>query len=592
MTLNEVLRQSDLKFLKRFIKKLYPAVKLNWHHLKIIQLLENAALNPNKKYTISMPPRHGKSLLCSEIFPAWYLANNPEKKVIACSYGASLASDFGRKVRNYMQSEAVTELTNKKLLSQDSKSVNRFNTIQGGTYIAVGSGGSLTGFGGNCFPAGVKVQTINGPKNIEDISVGDQVLSYDHKNNKTRFNRVQAKKSRKEKGLWELRSGKSGLISTKCHRIYTPEQGYQAASTIKTGQEIIKLHEMPEETKRQKVELSNEYSKAEHIVYDIQVRRDNNFFANEILVHNCIICDDLQKSIEDASNDSLTEKLFEWFTSTLYTRLQPNGSIVVIGTRWHENDIIGRIKQNDKDNTWEHLVIPAISEDGESLWEEWIPKTKLLEIKEQIGTYNFNALYQQDPTPQTGNIIKKEWIQTIETPVAFTDVCISWDLAFKGNDNSDYCVGQLWGRAHNKFYLIDQVRRKIDFVETTTAFDEFYKKNSKYKPTTILVEDAANGAALYSHFKTKYPFIKLIKPIKSKELRVLKVSPIFENKNIFLTTNLSIEQRETITSEILKFPNAVNDDIVDASTQAIDFLSSRNQIGSSFSTGGESVLSF
>jgi len=455
MTLNEVLRQSDLKFLKRFIKKIYPTVKLNWHHLKIIQLLENAALNPNKKYTISMPPRHGKSLLCSEIFPAWYLANNPEEKVIACSYGASLASDFGRKVRNYMQSEAVTDLANKKLLSQDSKSVNRFNTIQGGTYIAVGSGGSLTGFGGKI-----------------------------------------------------------------------------------------------------------------------------------------IICDDLQKSIEDASNDALTEKLFEWFTSTLYTRLQPNGSIVVIGTRWHENDIIGRIKQNDKDNSWEHLVIPAISEDGEALWDEWIPKTKLLEIKKQIGTYNFNALYQQDPTPQTGNIIKKEWIQTIETPIAFTDVCISWDLAFKGNDNSDYCVGQLWGRAHNKFYLIDQVRRKIDFVETTTAFDEFYKKNSKYKPTTILVEDAANGAALYSHFKTKYPFIKLIKPIKSKELRVLKVSPIFENKNIFLTTNLSIEQRETITSEILKFPNAVNDDIVDAATQAIDFLSSRNQIGSSFSTGGESVLSF
>src|SRR5208282_1915432 len=96
---------------------------------------------------IFMPPRHGKSLITSQLFPAWFIGRDPTKSIIASSYGQELASDFGRAVRNFVASPTHRAVFSQSIMSDDLGSIHRFAMLGGGAYYAVGSGGSLTGRG-------------------------------------------------------------------------------------------------------------------------------------------------------------------------------------------------------------------------------------------------------------------------------------------------------------------------------------------------------------------------------------------------------------------------------------------------------------
>ena len=117
------------------------------HHLALIQRLEDVASGKCKRLMVFMPPRHGKSMLASEYFPAWYLGMHPDHQVIAATYSQGLADDFGRKVRNLVTSEAHRWVFHDFLMSDDSQAANRFHTSTNGAYFAVGAGGPITGRG-------------------------------------------------------------------------------------------------------------------------------------------------------------------------------------------------------------------------------------------------------------------------------------------------------------------------------------------------------------------------------------------------------------------------------------------------------------
>ena len=120
-----------------------------WHHKVIAQKLEAVERGEIKRLMIFVPPRHGKSQLSSEFFPAWYLGRNPDKYIITATYSQELAEDFGRKVRNQLQDIIHQTLFPECRLSPDSQSSKRFSTLQRGTYFAVGVGSSITGRGAN-----------------------------------------------------------------------------------------------------------------------------------------------------------------------------------------------------------------------------------------------------------------------------------------------------------------------------------------------------------------------------------------------------------------------------------------------------------
>lgn len=165
----------------------------------------------------------------------------------------------------------------------------------------------------------------------------------------------------------------------------------------------------------------------ETVVYDIEVEETHTFFANGIACLNCLIIDDPIKDREQADSTTERNKLWSWFTEVAMTRLMTAGSrVVIIMTRWHEDDLIGRLTDptnpcynKDEAKSWKILALPAIAEDddpmgrkrGESLWPERFP-IEFLQNARRLNPRGFSALYQGRPTPDDGEFFKKDYLKT------------------------------------------------------------------------------------------------------------------------------------------------------------------------------------
>ncbi len=132
-------------------------------------------------------------------------------------------------------------------------------------------------------------------------------------------------------------------------------------------------------------------------------------------------------------------------------RIEKKGRIVVILTRWHEDDLAGRLLSSGSEK-WEVVSFPAIAEQnekfrqtGEPLWQDKYGTEALSRIKCAVGTRVWNALYQQRPAPDDGSVFRKGWFRLYDTAPSFDYMVQSWDMTFSGGAASDYVVGQVWG---------------------------------------------------------------------------------------------------------------------------------------------------
>lgn len=299
-----------------------------------------------------------------------------------------------------------------------------------------------------------------------------------------------------------------------------------------------------------------------------------------------LIIDDPFKDRKSADSPTVRESVWDWYTSTAYTRLSPGGGVLVTVTRWHENDLVGRLvdamKQEGGDQ-WEIINYPAIAErdephrkKGEALHPGRYPLEMLLRIKHNIGSYDWGSLYQQHPTPRGGGVFKAKWIRHwTECPKVFDRVIQSWDFTFKDSENSDNVSGQVWGQLGSNFYLLDNDTDRMDFVSQVRAMQ---RMSSKW-PDALekIVEDKANGPAIISAIGSRIPGIVPYTPRGSKTARAYSVSPLFEAGNVYLPP--MDEEHPWVkkyVDELLAFPNAEHDDQVDSTTQALDTLATRD----------------
>ena len=138
--------------------------------------------------------------------------------------------------------------------------------------------------------------------------------------------------------------------------------------------------------------------------------------------------------------------------------------------------------------------------EGEPLWPEKYSIDDLKKMRATVGTYEWSALYQQRPSPSEGNILNRGWWQYYrERPSKFDDVILSWDCAFKGNEDSDFVVGQVWGRVGANKYLLDQVRGRMNLPQTLQAVRGLSAKWPQARAK--LIEDKANGPAVIQLLK-------------------------------------------------------------------------------------------
>ena len=148
----ELLRRRASSNLLAYAKMIYPDYQINWHHKEIAQHLMLAEQGAIDRLMIFMPPRAGKSMLASTLFPAWYFGRNPSNQLIAASYASDLSSGFGSRIRNIMKSDEHKAVFNKdSYLESGSQAKDHFMTVSGGVYRAAGVGGGITGFGAHCF---------------------------------------------------------------------------------------------------------------------------------------------------------------------------------------------------------------------------------------------------------------------------------------------------------------------------------------------------------------------------------------------------------------------------------------------------------
>lgn len=291
------------------------------------------------------------------------------------------------------------------------------------------------------------------------------------------------------------------------------------------------------------------------------------------------IIDDPFKDRMSADSTTIRQNIWEWYTSTLYTRLAPGGGVIIINTRWHTDDLAGRLLEEDasgEGDHWRVVNFPAIAEadephrkQGEALHPERYPLEQLLKIKAAIGTRDWEALYQQHPTPEGGTIFHEEWLKywlPKDLP-KFDQMVLSWDMTFKEGDASDFVVGQAWGRKGGDFYLVDQMRGRWGFTDT---MEQFKRLAEKYpQATRKLVEDKANGPAVIDSLKHHISGIIPVEPDGSKVARAHAVTALFEAGNVYIPDpSLFPWVREYIT-ELTQFPSVAHDDQVDATTQAL-----------------------
>lgn len=325
------------------------------HHRRIARHLEMVERGEITRLMITMPPRHGKSMLASEFFPAWYMGRNPDHYVVTATYAQELADDFGRKVKNQIEDASFQAVFPGVGLADDSKSAKRFHiegslggyehaTTQRGAFYAVGVGGPLTGRGAHL-----------------------------------------------------------------------------------------------------------------------------------------LLIDDPVKNREEADSETMRKKVKDWYTSTAYTRLMPGGRIVIIQTRWHEDDLSGWLLAEHGHEDWTVLNLPAINDDGDALWPEQYDIEALERIRRALPSRDWSALYQQRPAPDTGDYFKAEWIVPVDHIPPRSEMMIygGSDYAVTA-DGGDYTVHAVVGiDSEGHLYLLDLWRAQ---ASSDVWVDSFCALVRKWKP--------------------------------------------------------------------------------------------------------------
>lgn len=502
-----------------FIREAYPGYAFHTWAERQIALLQRVADGQLNRLIVCCPPRLGKSLLVSKLFPAYWVSRYPSRFCAIASYSAELAYAHSREARHYYRAVGHA-------LSKDSTAVGNWLTPERGGCIAAGVRGPFTG------------------------------------------------------------------------------KGYALG-----------------------------------------------------------IIDDPYKGPEDANSAGQRQKLIEWFQSVWLTRSEPgvNGNAgaaqVVVLTRWHQDDLIGWLleqESGDAPQHWQVLNLPATCEPpeqqlqfpatctlepdwrqpGEPLCPERFPLAELEQIRIRAGSYWWNALYQQRPSPAGGLLFQRQWLRQVPQrrpssqhqarlgQKAYAPLVLSCDLSFKGGEGNDYCAFVLMGlvaepqqrhpaaeaRAQGQqlhrsaanlpalppptqegagasAHLIEVLwarHQRLDLPGVVKALSGTLASLALQglTPDAVLIEDAANGPAVCQLLQRQIPGLMAVRPVGSKVSRAHAVAPLLEAGQLGFCQGGNDE----LITELLGFPNAAHDDLVDAFCQGVIWLQNQHWRGNGRAT--------
>ena len=310
-----------------------------------------------------------------------------------------------------------------------------------------------------------------------------------------------------------------------------------------------------------------------------------------------LLCDDLLRGREDADNKKRRELIRNWFFADAMTRLKPGGSIIIIATRWHEDDLTGTLIDAMKTGgeQWDFVNLPALCEDpetdllgrkkGDALWPTYISKEELVRIRDSSGmpSREWASLYQQRPSPEAGNLVLREWFPKFRMRDFrrqmgnSVQIVVSIDTAQKKGDRNDPTVAEVFAYANGNSYLVQEFREKHEYVEMKKAIYDFLDgvRQEWGSISAVLIEDKGNGTSLISSMKNERKEAVIAmepKKLGDKEFRFDKCTPSLEAGKLWVPDDSEHKfWVDPYMDELVTFPAARNDDRVDATSQYLNW---------------------
>ena len=302
-----------------------------------------------------------------------------------------------------------------------------------------------------------------------------------------------------------------------------------------------------------------------------------------------MIVDDPIKNRQEANSPTLRQHLWDWWRSTARTRLEPGGSIIIVMTRWHQDDLVGRLLSDELDEAhgdqWEHIRLPALAEADDPLgreldaplWPERYGADSLASLRVSVGPQDWPGLYQQRPSMEGGGVFKSHWWVFEEKPnTDGAQVFQFWDTAYKAGEQNDYSACCTMATSSTGYVVLDVWRGRVEYPDLLRAMQTLAER---YKPGSIFVEDAASGQSVVQSLRreTRLPVLP-VPPRGDKVLRANRVTGTVEANKVVLPKGAPWVP--AFLEELSAFPTGVHDDQVDAFVGCLDqFLRRPGGIG-------------
>ena len=298
-----------------------------------------------------------------------------------------------------------------------------------------------------------------------------------------------------------------------------------------------------------------------------------------------IIIDDPVKGREDADSLRIRDKTWDWYTNDLRTRLKPGGSIIIIQTRWHEDDLSGRIlpegyegesgKITSRDGEeWEVVCFPAEAEaedvlgrkTGEYLWPEWFVPEELEQQRRTLGERGWAALYQQRPSPETGLYFQREWIQYYDEPPPLSHMRVYAASDYAVTDGGgDYTVHGIFGVSPDeRIYVLDWWRVQADsmaWVESAIDLMEKWEPIGWAEENGQILKSIGPFLAKRMQERRVYTARFQFTSSSDKATRAQSIRGRIQQEMVFFPRNAPYTPG--LVSELTTFPAGTNDDQVD-----------------------------
>ena len=284
-----------------------------------------------------------------------------------------------------------------------------------------------------------------------------------------------------------------------------------------------------------------------------------------------IIIDDPHKA-GDANSSVMRKNVIDWYQQTMESRLNKRSDpIIIIMQRLHEDDLSGWLLGGGSGEKWNHINIPARTDEGTSFWPAQF-HDEMLERLESSSPYVFAGQYMQRPSPRGGGLFRDNWWRYLAAPPPIQWRTIYADTSQKTADHNDYSVFQCWGYSvTGQAVMLDMIRGKWEAPELEAMARAFWAKHKATQNQGTLramkVEDKVSGTGLIQTLKREgIPIIGMKRNV-DKITRAFDAAPLIESGNVILMQDTP--HLTDFISEASTFPNAAHDDMIDAAMSAI-----------------------